>query len=108
MEAVQNGVKVVTLLIALGFIVHAVKSDLTPKQEDGEFLGAVCDFRPEVMAFRIMPPGGIMHGCLLICAHSTEIRRACAAMRLGWLSARARARAADCNTGVWRYDAEAC
>ena len=53
MEAVQNGVKVVTLLIALGFIVHAVKSDLTPKQEDGEFLGAVCDFRPEVMAFRM-------------------------------------------------------
>ena len=30
-----------------------------------------------------------MHGCLLICAHSKEIRRACAAMRLGWQSARA-------------------
>ena len=37
-----------------------------------------------------MRPWGT-HGCVLICAHSAEIRRACAAMRLGWLSARARA-----------------
>ena len=53
LEAVQNGMKVVALLTALGFIVHAIKSDLTPKQADGEFLGAVCDFRAEVMAFRM-------------------------------------------------------
>ena len=39
--------------------------------------------------YAVPPPR--MHGCMLICAHCKEIRKACAAMRLGWLSARARA-----------------
>ena len=53
LEAVQHGQKVVELLLALGFIVHKIKSDLVPRQSDGEFLGAIVDLRPEVMCFRL-------------------------------------------------------
>ena len=53
MEAVRHGMMVVDLLTSLGFILHAVKSDLVPRQSDGEFLGAVCDFRPSEMCFRL-------------------------------------------------------
>ena len=41
------------MLLALGFIVHRIKSDLVPRQSDGEFLGAIVDLRPEVMCFRL-------------------------------------------------------
>ena len=53
LEAVQHAKKVVELLLALGFIVHRIKSDLVPRQSDGEFLGAIVDLRPEVMCFRL-------------------------------------------------------
>ena len=52
-EAVEHGMQAVQLLSALGFVLHTTKSDLEPKQEDGEFLGAICDFRPDVMCFRL-------------------------------------------------------
>jgi hypothetical protein len=39
--------------VALGFILHQVKSDLVPQQSQGEFLGAICDFHPERMCFRL-------------------------------------------------------
>jgi hypothetical protein len=41
------------MLLALGFILHAVKSDLCPRQSDGDLLGAVCDFQPDMMCFRL-------------------------------------------------------
>ena len=52
-EAVQHGKRVVELLLQLGFLVHLTKTDLAPKQSDGEFLGAQVDLRPEVMCFRL-------------------------------------------------------
>ena len=42
-KAVEAGAQVVQLLRALGFIIHTVKSDLFPRQSDGEFLGASRD-----------------------------------------------------------------
>jgi hypothetical protein len=52
-EAVQHGKRVVELLLQLGFLVHLTKTDLVPKQSDGEFLGAQVDLRPEMMCFRL-------------------------------------------------------
>jgi hypothetical protein len=52
-EAVRHGAQVVQLLSALGFILHMGKCDLEPKQSTGEFLGAICDFAPDQMCFRM-------------------------------------------------------
>jgi hypothetical protein len=72
-EAVRHGQRVVELLLQLGFLVHLTKTDLVPKQADGEFLGAQVDLRPEVMCFRL--PGGKRRDLRRVCRRLLENAR---------------------------------
>ena len=70
LEAVQHGQRVVELLIQLGFLVHLTKTDLVPRQSDGEFLGAEVDLRPDQMCFRL--PGRKRRDLRRVCRRLLE------------------------------------